>query len=239
MLRLLIATGNAGKVREFRELLATLGVTCDDLSAHPAVPAPDETGHTFRANAMLKAVHYAISLNTWALADDSGLSVDALDGKPGVHSARWAERAGAGSGLRRAQSSRDADNNALLLRQLQGVADDRRTARFVCCLALSDPRGRIVLTAQDEVEGIMLRAPRGNGGFGYDPLFLIPGLGRTTAELPAGEKHAISHRGKALRRMAGMLKLIVSGPLSVVRGESLAAHDRPRTTDHGPRTRNA
>jgi XTP/dITP diphosphohydrolase len=146
---------------------------------------------------MLKAVYYATALKTWALADDSGLSVDALRGNPGVHSARWAELNDAGNG--------DADNNALLLRQLESTPDDQRTARFVCVLALSDPKGRVVLTAQDEVEGLLLHAPRGEGGFGYDPLFLVPSLGRTTAELPAHEKHAISHRGKALRRLAEMM----------------------------------
>jgi XTP/dITP diphosphohydrolase len=197
VIRVLIASGNRGKVREFQQMLRSLDAQCTDLSAHPGVIAPEETGHTFRANAMLKAVHYAKALNTWALADDSGLSVDALGGKPGVHSARWAEVGNAGKG--------DADNNALLLRQLDDVPDDQRMARFVCCLALSDPQGRVILTAQDEVEGQMLRAPRGEGGFGYDPLFLVPALGKTTAELPAQEKHAISHRGKALRRLAAML----------------------------------
>ena len=197
MIRVLIASGNRGKVREFQEMLRDHGVECTDLSAHPNAIAPEETGHTFRANAMLKAMHYATSLRTWALADDSGLSVDVLGGKPGVHSARWAELGNAGKG--------DADNNALLLQQLDAVPSDQRAARFVCCLALSDPQGRVILTAQDEVEGQMLRAPRGEGGFGYDPLFLVPALGRTTAELPAHEKHAISHRGKALRRLAAML----------------------------------
>jgi XTP/dITP diphosphohydrolase len=197
VLRLLIASGNRGKVREFQELLAAHGVECTDLSAHAPVATPEETGHTFRANAMLKAVHYATALNTWALADDSGLSVDALGGKPGVHSARWAELGNAGKG--------DADNNVLLLRQLEAVPNDRRTARFLCCLALCDPNGRVILTAEDSVEGRMLRAPRGAGGFGYDPLFLVPDLGKTTAELPPEEKHAISHRGKALRRLAGLL----------------------------------
>ena len=197
MLRLLIASSNPGKVREFQELLETHGVACTDLSVHPHVPSPEETGHTFRANAMLKAVYYATALNTWALADDSGLAVDALAGNPGVHSARWAEMNKAGKG--------DADNNALLLRQIQYIPDPERTARFVCVLALSDPKGRVVLTTRDEVEGLLLRAPRGEGGFGYDPLFLVPVLGRTTAELPPGEKHAISHRGKALRRLAAML----------------------------------
>ena len=197
MIRVLIASGNRGKVREFQEMLRDHGVECTDLSAHPNAIAPEETGHTFRANAMLKAMHYATSLRTWALADDSGLSVDVLGGKPGVHSARWAELGNAGKG--------DADNNALLLQQLDAVPSDQRAARFVCCLALSDPQGRVILTAQDEVEGQMLRAPRGEGGFGYDPLFLVPALGKTTAELPAHEKHAISHRGKALRRLAAML----------------------------------
>ena len=197
MLRLLIASSNPGKVREFRELFETHGVACTDLSVYPHTPAPEETGHTFRANAMLKAVYYATALNTWALADDSGLSVDALGGNPGVHSSRWAEMNGAGKG--------DADNNAILLRQLESVPDEQRSARFVCVLALSDPKGRVVLTARDEVEGSMLRAPRGAGGFGYDPLFLVPDLGQTTAELPAHEKHGISHRGKALRRLAAMM----------------------------------
>jgi XTP/dITP diphosphohydrolase len=119
--------------------------------------------------------------------------VDALGGSPGVHSARWAEINKAGKG--------DADNNALLLKQLDAVPDDRRTGRFVCVLALADPAGKILLTARDTVEGRVVRAPRGSNGFGYDPLFLIDELGKTTAELAPEEKHAISHRGKALRHL--------------------------------------
>ena len=168
-----------------------------DLSSHGNVPGVEETGHTFRANACLKAAHYATTLKSWALADDSGLVVDALDGKPGVHSARWAELNGRGKG--------DADNNTTLLTQIDAVPDDQRTARFVCVLGLADPKGRIVLTAQDVVEGVMLREPRGSNGFGYDPLFFIPSLSKTTAELSPDEKHAISHRGKALRRMKALL----------------------------------
>ncbi|HWE92943.1 MAG TPA: RdgB/HAM1 family non-canonical purine NTP pyrophosphatase [Tepidisphaeraceae bacterium] len=201
---MLIATGNAGKVKEFRAMLGSDRFVWHDLSEFPAhVPVP-ETGETFHDNACLKAAGYAKQAATWALADDSGLEVDALGGKPGVHSARWAQLSGTGSG--------DADNNATLLKQLEGVPDDRRTARFVCVLALSDPAGNIVLTARDTVEGRILHAPRGNNGFGYDPLFLIDSLGNTTAELPPEKKHEISHRGKALRRLRVMMEAGKEGP---------------------------
>jgi XTP/dITP diphosphohydrolase len=196
-MRLVIATANPGKAREFREMLGDDRFAWSDLASHPGVVGVEETGATFRANACLKAGHYAQSLKSWALADDSGLAVDALGGKPGVHSARWAEMNNAGRG--------DADNNTLLLKQIDGVPDDRRTARFVCVLALADPQGRIVLTAQDSVEGVLLRQPRGSNGFGYDPLFFFPELGKTTAELESAQKHSISHRGKALRRLRALM----------------------------------
>ena len=197
-MRLVIATANPGKAREFREMLGSDRYQWTDLAEHRDVPGVEETGHTFRANACLKATHYAKTLKSWALADDSGLVVDALGGKPGVYSARWAEMNGSGTG--------DADNNATLLKQLDAVPDEKRTARFMCCLALADEEGRIVLTAQDSVEGVMLRSPRGSNGFGYDPLFFFPELGKTTAELPPEQKHAISHRGKALRRLREMME---------------------------------
>jgi XTP/dITP diphosphohydrolase len=196
-MNLLIATTNPGKVKEFREMLTRAAMSFSDLSAHHGTPAVEETGHTFRANASLKAASYARTFKTWTVADDSGLDVDALGGAPGVHSARWAELNRAGKG--------DADNNALLLKQLADTPDERRTARFVCVLALADPDGRIVLTARDTVEGRIIRAPRGQNGFGYDPLFLITEKGRTTAELPPDEKHAISHRGKALRQLRSLM----------------------------------
>src|SRR5687768_14409278 len=145
------------------------------LDNYPPGPDVEETGRTFRANACLKASTYAKRHCTWTLADDSGLEVDALGGSPGVLSARWARHNNAGSG--------DADNNTTLLRQLQGVPDERRTARFVCVLALADPQGRIILTVRDTLEGRILHAPRGRNGFGYDPLFEVAGLGRTSAEL--------------------------------------------------------
>jgi XTP/dITP diphosphohydrolase len=196
--RLLIATTNPGKLREFRDLLDGMAWHCVDLSALGAMAAIEETGQTFRANAVLKAAGYAKALGTWTLADDSGLCVDALEGKPGVHSARWAAMNGAGRG--------DAANNKLLLEQMENVPDERRGARFVCALALADPRGDVVITVQDDVHGRLLRAPAGVNGFGYDPLFFVPDLGKTTAQLPPEEKHRISHRGKALRRMRSLME---------------------------------
>jgi len=196
-MKLLIATTNPGKIREFREMLGDSRYDWDDLSAHRELPPAAETGRTFRANACLKAAYYARLLNTHAIADDSGLAVDALDGKPGVHSARWAEIHSAGKG--------DADNNRLLLSQLANVPDAQRTARFMCVLALADPQGRILLTAQDSVEGRIIHSPRGHNGFGYDPLFLVEGIDQTAAELPSARKHEISHRGKALRRLRSLI----------------------------------
>ncbi len=199
-MKLLIATGNSGKVKEFREMLGKDRFAWSDLSTHRNVVEIEETGQTFRANACLKASGYAQQFDTWALADDSGLEVDALNGSPGVYSARWAEMNGAGKG--------DADNNALLLQQLADVPDERRTARFVCVLALSDPKGRIVLTARDTVEGRIIHAPRGDNGFGYDPLFFFEDLQKTTAELTPDEKHAVSHRGKALRHLKKLMQKV-------------------------------
>jgi len=178
-------------------MLASDRLAWDDLTAHPDADPVEETGTTFRANACLKASAYARQFHTWALADDSGLEVDALDGGPGVLSARWAETHDAGKG--------DADNNALMLRQIEAIPDERRTGRFVCVLALADPKGRIVLTVRQTVEGRILREPRGTNGFGYDPLFLIPDLGVTTAELPSAQKHELSHRGRALREMKALM----------------------------------
>ena len=196
-MHLLIATTNPGKIREFRQMLGAERFEWSDLSRHAGGEAPEETGRTFRANACLKAIHYARLFGTAAIADDSGLEVDALGGSPGVHSARWAELNGAGKG--------DADNNALLLKQVADVPEEKRSARFVCVLALADERGRILVTVRDTVEGRMIREARGKNGFGYDPLFFVPSHGCTTAELSADAKHRISHRGKALRRLRELM----------------------------------
>ena len=190
---LLIASGNAGKVREFREMLGSDDFAWHDLSQLGHYTTVEETGGTFLENACLKATGYARQAQMCALADDSGLEVDALNGKPGIYSARWAAMNGNGAG--------DSDNNATLLAQLQNVPDEQRTARFVCVLALADSQGRIMLTAQGTLEGRILREPRGANGFGYDPLFYVAELGCTTAELSSEQKHVISHRGKALRQL--------------------------------------
>ncbi len=196
---LLVATGNRGKTREFRDMLGGDGFRCRDLSEfEPRLVDVAETGSTFRANACLKATGYARQAKSWTLADDSGLEVDALGGNPGVYSARWAAIQGTGNG--------DSDNNATLLRQLESTPDSRRSARFVCVLALADPEGRVILTVRDTVEGRILRDPRGANGFGYDPLFWIEAMGQTTAELPAARKNEISHRGKALRRLKKLME---------------------------------
>lgn len=195
---LLIATANPGKVREFREMLGNDRFVWHDLSEFKDNQPVEETGKTFHENACLKASQYAMRHGIWALADDSGLEVDALNGAPGVTSARWAELNGTGKG--------DADNNRTLLAQLEDVPDEARTGRFVCVLALADPEGRIILTTRDTVEGKILREGRGNNGFGYDPLFYVPQFERTTAQLSPQEKHQISHRGKALAKMRALMQ---------------------------------
>jgi XTP/dITP diphosphohydrolase len=197
--QLLIASTNPGKIREFRQMGGGQIEFCD-LTQHPRMPAVDETGHSFLANACLKASAYARGLKIWALADDSGLAVDALGGKPGIFSGRWAAMCGAGAG--------DDDNNTLLLRELSQIPDQNRTARFVCALALADPRGRIILTATDSAQGRIIRQPMGDNGFGYDPLFFIDALGKTTAQLPPEQKHRISHRGKALARLWKLMQRV-------------------------------
>jgi non-canonical purine NTP pyrophosphatase (RdgB/HAM1 family) len=200
-MQLLLATTNPGKTRELRWMLEGADVELADLSGYKDIPEAKETGHTFAANACLKASYYARGLVAWTLADDSGLSVDALGGKPGVHSARWAALHGRQRG--------DAANNALVLEQLRDIGDEHRTARFVCTLALSDPQGRILLSVTDWVEGQILREERGAGGFGYDPLFYVQSHGQTTAQMSPDEKNAISHRGKAMRRMAALIRRYV------------------------------
>jgi XTP/dITP diphosphohydrolase len=195
--KFLIATTNPGKAKEFREMLGSDRFEWISLGDLPKLADIEETGHTFRANAVLKASGYAIATGLWTMADDSGLEVDALDKKPGIFSARWAKMHHAGEG--------DAANNTLLLQQLKDVPDEKRTARFVCVLAVADPAGRIQFTTRATMEGRIGLAPVGGHGFGYDPLFKVAGTELTSAELPPAEKHRISHRGQALEKMKQLL----------------------------------
>lgn len=187
-MRLVVATGNPGKVRELTMLLDLEGVELVGLSDYPGMPEVAETGDTYLANARLKALAAAAHTGLAALADDSGLEVDALGGLPGVRSARFAEDNRAGSG--------DADNTALLLSRLQDTPDSERSARFRCTIVVATADGR-ELVAEGACEGTIARSPRGDGGFGYDPVFYCPGERATFAEIPAARKQQLSHRAAA------------------------------------------
>ena len=188
--QLVIATGNVGKLREFRSLLAGLPFALSS-SAELKLSSPDETGATFLANALLKARHAASLNGSAAVADDSGLEVDALNGAPGIYSARYA-------GL----GADDAANNAKLVNALAGLPYERRRARYRCALVfIENAADASPLVAEAEWEGFILDAPRGAGGFGYDPYFWLPELNQTAAELPPAEKNRLSHRGKAMRTL--------------------------------------
>ncbi|MGZ3460951.1 MAG: RdgB/HAM1 family non-canonical purine NTP pyrophosphatase [Archangium sp.] len=195
--RLLFATTNAGKLRELRGLVGD-AVEVLALSDLPPVPEPVEDGDTFEQNAEIKARAYADATGLPALADDSGLCVDALGGRPGVHSARYAE----GSDQARYEK---------LLGELSGVPDEARTAAFVCALCLALPgRGRSLVEV-GRCEGRIGHEPRGSHGFGYDPVFVLPG-GKTLAELTSEEKAGLSHRGVAFRKMRPHLLALAGGP---------------------------
>jgi XTP/dITP diphosphohydrolase len=186
-MRLVLATGNVGKQRELAALLAPRG--CEIvLQTTLGIDSAEETGHTFEANALLKARHASRGAGLPALADDSGLEVDALDGRPGVHSARYA-----------GDHASDADNLALLLDELTGVPAALRTARYRCVIAfVRSPDDDAPLIASGAWEGTIAVAPRGSGGFGYDPAFIAEHETRTVAEMSAAEKNGVSHRAKAL-----------------------------------------
>lgn len=185
MTTLVIATKNAGKAREYRKMLAPHNITVKTLADFAPI-AINENGTSFEENATIKAQTVMKNLNLPVMADDSGLVVDALDGAPGIHSARYAG------------DHDDAANNAKLLRALAGIPDDRRTAHFhTTIVALKPDSAKLV--ANGRVDGRILHERRGDNGFGYDPLFFIDSLGKSMAELTADQKNAISHRGEALR----------------------------------------
>jgi XTP/dITP diphosphohydrolase len=192
MTTLMIASGNAGKVREFGRLLADLGLETQPM---PEALEVEETGSTFAENARLKAEAAARATGCWALADDSGLSVDALCGAPGVHSARYA----------------DTDTTRIQ-RLLQELADagattpSARSAQFTAALALASPEGEVVLEVEGICPGTILEAPRGEGGFGYDPVFFVPEAGLTFAEMPNSQKAELGHRGRAFAALKPQLR---------------------------------
>jgi XTP/dITP diphosphohydrolase len=199
----LIATSNAGKLRDFAGAALPFGVTILGIPDFHLLPEVVEDGLTFDANARKKAAGYSVySPGEMILADDSGLEVEALHGAPGVHSARYAasESGGAPAG-----SSQDDANNARLLRELASVAQERKAARFVCSLAAARD-GEVLAVFSGNAEGLILSAPRGTLGFGYDPLFFFPSLKKTFAELPAEEKALVSHRGAAFRQFLEWIK---------------------------------
>lgn len=193
MIELVVATRNAGKLKEIRRLLETQGCRVLGLTGFPDAPEVDEDGDTFAANAVKKAEAIARFTGKACLADDSGLVVESLHGQPGVHSARYA-----GPG------AKDADNNRKLLLEMQDVADEERGAAFCCVMALCLPAEPVHLFA-GRVSGQILRAEQGDGGFGYDPLFWLPEQSCTMAELPLDIKNDISHRGQALRQVVVFL----------------------------------
>jgi XTP/dITP diphosphohydrolase len=199
--RLVIATGNVGKLREFRSLFAGLPFELTS-SAELGLSLPAETGATFLANALLKARHAASLSGSAAVADDSGLEVDALNGAPGIYSARYA---GVGAD--------DAANNAKLMRALAGLPHQQRGARYCCALAfVEDAADAAPLTATADWLGFILDAPRGGGGFGYDPYFWLADLRKTAAELEPSEKNRLSHRGKALRALRALREQLAAQP---------------------------
>lgn len=193
MIELVVATRNAGKLKEIRRLVEAQGGRVLGLDAFPGAPEVVEDGETFAANAVKKAEAVARFTGRPCLADDSGLTVEALAGRPGVHSARFA-----GPG------ATDADNNRKLLLEMQDVADEQRGAAFCCVMALCLP-GEGVQLFEGRVEGRILREAQGDGGFGYDPLFWLPEASGTMAQLPLDLKNSISHRGQALRQVVAFL----------------------------------
>ncbi len=188
---LVVATGNPGKLREMQQYLDGSGW---ELQLKPAELDVEETGDTFAANAALKASQTALATGEWAIADDSGLAVVALGGAPGIYSARY--------------GSDDADRISRVLRELDGAGD--RAAAFVCAVAVARPDGGIVVAVEGRCEGTILEAPRGDGGFGYDPIFWVPSLERCFAELTVEEKRRVSHRGNAFAQLLPQLAALDS-----------------------------
>jgi XTP/dITP diphosphohydrolase len=192
---LLVATNNAGKVRELSQLLSDFPLHLRLLGEFPDIDEAEETGETFTENATIKALYYSAHIRLPTLSDDSGLVVDALNGAPGVRSARYAGR-----------EATYAERMSKLLGELDATGDEERRARFVCVIAVADPAAGTLQTFEGTCEGRIARAPRGTGGFGYDPLFIPDGHERTFGELPSEIKQTLSHRARALKQAARHLR---------------------------------
>jgi XTP/dITP diphosphohydrolase len=198
------ATTSQGKLNDFRTAAQAHALAIEPLPHLDSIPAPEEDGLTFAANATLKAVYYSrFAPGALVMADDSGLEVDALNGAPGVRSARFAADAGVVDSPD-ANDNTDVWNNLVVLQRLAGISAPLRLARYRCVLVVARD-GVALHTAEGAVEGSILEAPRGTGGFGYDPLFYLPALDRTMAELDLETKHTLSHRGRALAALLPML----------------------------------
>lgn len=197
MKEVIIATKNPGKAREFEHIFAPRGVAVRTLLDFPEIPDVDETGKTFEENATLKAEAVAKRLNRIVIGDDSGLMVDALDGRPGIYSARYA-----------GEPKNDQANTEKLLKELKGVPEEKRSARFYCALAVAIPNQE-TLTVSGTCEGMILEEQRGANGFGYDPVFYLPEKGLAMAELSKDEKNVISHRANALKKLDVILDSIL------------------------------
>jgi len=199
-LRLFVATTSAGKLADFREAAEEYEIVLDPVPGLRTIPTPHEDGATFEANAIIKAIYYSgFAPGDIVIADDSGLEVDALNGAPGVRSARFAADTGLVDSPD-ANDNTDVWNNIVLLQKLEGVPADKRNARYRCVLAAARD-GEILLTSEGFVEGLILEAPHGTGGFGYDPLFYLPSLDQTMADLDVSVKFAVSHRGLAFAEL--------------------------------------
>jgi XTP/dITP diphosphohydrolase len=196
---LVVGTRNCKKREEILEILGDIGLDLRDLTSWPDAPDVEENGNTFADNARKKASELASHLHRWTLGEDSGLVVPALNGRPGVYSARYAGKHGD-----------DAANNARLLAELNPLPDDRRAAYYVCTVALADPDGTIHAVVEGRCHGVITREPRGCGGFGYDPLFLIPEYHQTFGELSARVKHALSHRARALTQLRPIVRSLLT-----------------------------
>ncbi len=195
---LILGTRNRKKREEIVAILGDLGLEFGDLNQWPDLPDVVEDADTFQGNAEKKAVELARQLGQWVLGEDSGLVVPALNGRPGVYSARYAGRHGD-----------DAANNAKLLAELAPLPEDRRAAYYVCTAALADPQGQVRATVEGRCHGVIIHEARGSGGFGYDPLFLIPEYHRTFGELSPRVKHALSHRARALAKLRPALRRLM------------------------------